>query len=446
VAINRLASLPVSLPEVLIEAVAALSPDERRSLIKRLLATAGSPLSQAHLLYLLRRFGHETESYQRLALRITRSLLSDGGVETLETFFALLRWISNEFERWPEMRAWPSHLRLAMIWGHSHQLFAIFMTTGAPFDLLRDTFSQPPQRVPPQIFERQPDYWFDIVHPRQLNRPAFLVAALVYGLGDAAVEYTQMGLSESLVPLTFTTIEGVQIPALPLLRDTGQASNGLDSFLDRNRGEQLTRLLGKEKAEIFTQSSLRALTEHTADLLTKDSGNLLAWAWFEALLGDLPPREDLATRLKTVINQTDYVALVKENADLGCLAMLVASQQAIHLEDEVLRQRLKDELVQVFSVLAETDLAEVGVQAEYGENSNVAQLLYLRLFESALNLSIAAQTEAVTEFSDIMMHLAEVWPVMIPTILKPIIQRLCEELPFSQSQPLWRLLVRLRAE
>ncbi|MCQ3974872.1 MAG: hypothetical protein DPW09_15635 [Anaerolineae bacterium] len=446
VAINRLASLPVYLPEVLIEAVAALSPGERRSLIKRLLATAGSPLSQAHILYLLRRFGHTTQSYQRLARQIIQSLLSDEGTETLETFFTLLRWISNEFERWPEMSAWPSHLRLAMIWGHSHQLFTIFMAAGAPLDLLRDTFSRPPQRVSPEVIEHQSDYWFDIAHPRHVNRSVFLVAALAYGLDETADEFVQMGLSENLIQLTFTTIEGIQIPALPLLRDTGQASNRLASFLDGNRGEQLTRLLGKEKAEIFTRSSLRALAEQTADTLTKDSYNSLAWAWVEVLLGDLPPREDLATRLKTVIDQTDVVALVKENVDLGCLAMLVASQQAIHLEDEALRQRLKDELVQIFSVLAEVDLVEMEVQAENGEGSNAAQLLYLRLFESTLNLSIAAQTEPVTEFSDIMMHLAEAWPAMAPTMLKPIIQRLCEELPISQAKYLWPVLVRLRAK
>ncbi len=167
------------------------------------------------------------------------------------------------------------------------------------------------------------------------------------------------------------------------------------------------------------------------------------------MLGDLPPPEDLTPRLQTIIRQTDFVALARKNVELGFLAILVASQQVINLGDEEIRQHVKSELVKVAKLLAGSDLIEVIVRSVEGADFNESQVMFFRLFETALNLSIAVQAspeEVIIEFRDIMTPLAEVWPAMTPATLKPIIQRLCEELPVSQAQHLWPLLVRFRAQ
>lgn len=446
-AIRRLVGFPVPLPEVLVEAVADLSSFDRRLLIKELLATAASPLSQVHLLYLLRRFGHEARSYQRLTRRIIQQLLSAESAEVWEAFSGLLNWVSNEFSCRADMYGWPPHLRLAMIWSHTHQLFTLFMATNVPLAFLRDTFNRSPRRVSPEIFERQANNWFDLAHPRQVNRAAFLVGALTYGLGEEVIKFAEMGLKEAFMPVAFMTIEGVQLPVLSLLRDPAQASNILASFLGEDRNGLLRTLLGEEQAHIFTSPALQALIEQTIDILAEAEDRILAWSWLEALLGVLPPPGESATRLKTVIHQADFVALVKTNVDLGCLALMVASQQAIHFSDETLRQRLKDEMIQVTKLLAGLEFG-TSIRAIDDEDFDEAQFIFLRLFESALNLSLAVQTttEVIPEFRDIITQLAAAWPKMISAPLRPIIQRLCEELPIHQAKQLWPLLVYLRAQ
>ena len=444
-ATDRLVGLPSPLPAPLIEAFTALSSAQQRQIIKRLIKIAGSPLSRLHLVHLLLHSGSQAPAFQRLAWRIVRNLFTPEATEAVEAFFAILKWINREFGSWPHARLWPGHIRLAIVWAHAHRLFSVFISAGAPTSWLQHTFSQAGQRIHFEAFEWDADYWLDTAHPRNVDRDAFLLAGLSYAFGEETNAFIEKGLRDLVISRAFMNAEGVQVPNLKLLRDPSQAPNLLNSFLGGDLGKKLSPLVGDEDAAIFSHASLQNLIGQTIDNIAKESNAMLHWAWLLALLGDTPPPKEVIDRLRSTLHQTDFEALLQKDIELGLLVIQVASLQVKHLDDEALRLQLKNGLVQIAKRLADLEMApEVGVNENDIARQNEIQP---RLLETALHISKAVQSSenVTTEFLDIMTQLMETWSALIP-LFKPIIQRLCEELPISQAHQFWLLLVRLRAE
>ena len=175
-AILRFSNLPISLPQALVNAVLALPDEEQHTLIKELSRTAGSPLTQIHFVHLLIHTGDEKSSFWRLAKKIIRNLFSDEGKKKFSASLSLLKWANEELNHWSEFRQLPSHIRLFMVWAHANELYRIFSGLGAPDSWLEETFKGlRDKRLPFEIFERDSDYWYDIVHPNRIqNIPVFI--------------------------------------------------------------------------------------------------------------------------------------------------------------------------------------------------------------------------------------------------------------------------------
>ena len=446
-AIDRLSGLPVPLPKSLIHAITNLSSEEKRSLIKKLLRNIGSPLSQIHLIKILMVMSDEIPAIRRLIRRMVRNLLSTKESEKFEAFSAILKWTNDEVGYFPEVRGWAPQIRLAVVWMHAHRLFSFFESGGASIKWLQETFSNAAQRIPPDILSRDTDYWVDIAHPRQVNRTTFLVSGLSYSLCEKWTGLVNAQLLALATTELFPELEGKRGFALPLLRDARQSRNSLNAFLGADYGETLSFFLGMDTLGNLSRSSLRTLVKNAVDKLSTEKEDFLSWALLHAVLGDLPPYEDMVDRLKQMFYQTDFTSLFEKDIHCGALAIQVASLQAINLGSEDLRHHLKDQIIKIAKFLANrrsTDL-DIGAGREKALTSPIESGLFL--VEPALNVALSAQSsqDSIAEFVALLTQMIEVWPPII-SLLKPIIQRLCEELPISQAGQFWPLLVRLRAE
>jgi hypothetical protein len=434
--IERLAGLPVPLPTSVIEAAAESDATERRSIFRRLLRAPGSPPSTVHTVRLLNRFSDDTQAYYRLARRIGTRLFGVREAEEFEAFAAVLKWVNDDFDRWPEARSWNASVRLAMVWAHAHRLFAILVATGAVASWIRGTFTRTGgQQMTSEVFERDPDYWLDVAHPRRIDRSSFLLVGLTYGFGDEAQRFGNEASLENTDGLA----------ELSLLRDPTLARNNLGSFLGGDRGERLSSLLGSEQASLYSRQALRSLVENKLADLGKPDQEHLIWASIHAVIGDLPPYADLVDRLVEAVRQTDFVDLVRSNVQTGLLALHTAAQLAMNVGDEALRSRLKGQLVDVARILGEADSGPDGGRASVEELMERPELS--PLLDGTLALAVAADSsERVhSEFAALIGELVSVWPSTV-TLFKLTVLRLCEELPVSQSKHYWPLLIRLRAK
>ncbi len=428
-AIERFVGLPVPLPETLTEAVAALPAEERRLLFKRLLESPGSPLSKIHAVRLLTRFGDDSWTYPGIILRIVSAFVSSDDTEEFEAFSALLKWVNSDFDRWPEAQSWTSSVRLALVWAHAHRLHAAFAQAGASIDWVKvhDTFTAKARRMTTEVFERDLHYYFDIAHPRQVERKVFLLMGLAYGLE---------GLPS---PWPLGKLVGLSLYLNPTL-----ASDGLGSFLGGDRGEKLTELLGERNASKLTHSALEELAEaaldELANLRTESTVRTksTAWAQLYMVLGDFSPYGKLKDRVAEAIRSTDFGALIREDVTLGLSAIRVACLQAHHLGYEAIRSHLKADVLKLAERLADQN----GDEALFRELTEVRLLI-----ESALHLAVAAAppTNVFAELTEVLAQLTKAWR-STAMVCEGVVQRLVEELPVTQGRHFWPLLIRLRAE
>jgi len=445
-AVDRLFGLPVPLPSSLIEAIKNLSSEEKRSLIKKLLRNVGSPLSQIHLIKILMVISDESLAFRRLVRRIVRNLLSTKESEKFEAFSAILKWTNDEAAFFPEICGLPLHIRLAVIWMHAHRIFSFFESGGAPIKWLGETFTNAARRIPPEIFNRDRDYWFDIAHPRQVNKTTFLVSGLSYSLGEKWTGLVDPQLLALATTELFPEPGGKRGFALPLLRDAAQSRNSLNTFLPTDYGETLSSFLETDEVGNISRSSLRTLAKNAVDKLSGEQEDFLSQGLLHAVLGDLPPYEDMVDRLRQLFNQTDFTSLFQRDIHCGALAIQVASLQTINLGNEDLRRHLKDQIIKIAKFLANQGSAKSPSGLREGAFTKPIES-GIFLLEPALNVSLATQPpqDSTAEFVALLTQMVEVWPAIVP-VLKPVIQRLCEELPVSKAGQFWPLIVQLRAE
>ena len=439
--IERLAGLPVIFPDVIIESISKFSAEEKRSFIKRLLREPGSPISLLNLLFTLHHLSSGESRYLRLTRRIIGKLLNQQITVKIEAFISLLKWVNNEFGKQQDYRKLTPHVRLALVWAHTHRLFSIFAATGAPTDFLKETFDQ--QRITGEMFERNPDYWFDIAHPHLIYRATFLLKGLCYGIGEDAASLIDDRLRSILIQQAFHEMNEIRMPVPALLLNFKLAYNHLESYLGLDQAEKYVLLFGRDDASRLSTDSLTELTEKILEELIRMKGESGAWAYLYAVISGLPLQEKYTKDLERVIKETNFVTLFDKDITSGKLAMQTACLQIFNLKNEELRIYLKNQLAAITKLVADKKLETAS--GDSVENS--ARELSLLLAEWALNISLAAREHqsVISDFVEMLTQMLDIWPPMA-SVIKPVIQSLYEELPITQSHPFLTLYVRLRAD
>jgi len=439
-AFHGLSHLPVPLPASLEDSAKKLTEEERRNCIKELLTTAGSPLSRIHLIrLLLHAWGDDTRCI-RLSRRIALSILSDEGKREAEAFLAILRWVSEDFGQWPEMRQVPAHLRLVLVWGHADNLYRMFHALGIPDEWLAETFGPFSHLIPHETFSREPDYWYDILHPRRVCRLGLTFDGLGYAVGDRGERFVDLSMRKILAQEAFQDLDGKQFPQIKLLVDPSLSPNSTGSFLGGDRGSRLESLVGGEAAKEYSHASLMGLVEKALDNLQSDPGNTLAWQLMSTITGDQSLPDSLQPKRKTLLFETDYTGLVKHNFAAGLFAITFATDQQMRIRDDVLQERLENHLLKSAEFF-DSDAARTVLENQRGGIGF--------LIELALNLALASDNkgDAHRVFALILEQLfAKCPPILRLGETKNLLLRLCECLPVEQARPFWPLLVRVRAD
>jgi tetratricopeptide (TPR) repeat protein len=440
VAIDRLSSFPVPLPNSIIDAVDRLSTEEKRILVKQLLSITGSPISRFHLISLLLHFDKERPAFQSLARRIARSLFGIEGKLDIAAFLAVLKWTYGSFYRWSGAEDWSAQVQLALCWAHAHRLYSIFLSVGIGLDWLHDTFTLATQTgLAVEIFERNTDLWFDVTHPRHISYITLLFDGLCYSLGGRVQEFEDIEhllAAESLVE----SDEGL-LPVPYLLRDLSRAKNSLGSFLNGYCRKEMPLLITESGNRLSAAEPLENRIAQAINTLTESPDVISAWFVLSAVLGDLPPSSDLMSQLRILFKEADYLALSQKDIQVGFLAIHTAAAQCGNLVDEGLRRHLKDQLLEIVKYLSASETAVNTLREAHNQ-----ECVHQMLIEAALNIALAADSllEPVEGFSHLLLQIVKSWEAMIP-MCRIMVQRLIEDLPISQLNELWRLLAWLRA-
>lgn len=444
-ALDRLTRMPIPLSVAVIEAVAALSVEEQRNLIRKFLHLSNSPLSACHLLRLLTFPGSQIPAFQRLARRVVARLIDALNDGTITAYFALLVWVHELFGSWNAMEAWSYETRMAMVWAHTDKLFRILVSAGSNPEWMIQTFGAGQGRFINELLHHDQQVWHDVAHPRRQHPLRFLIAGLCYGLAQSSGAIIDHRIQERLIECVFPTIDDTPIPAMALFADSSREPNVIYTFLGYAPAEQIEQLLGTEAAEVFSSSAIRMFTESNLDLLLSSPDNVTAWTLLNVILTGQQPAEDIRDRILELFRHLDLVKIYRANPETGTIALRTVARQVFVLEDTDTGKRLADQMVQVARILAESQAR--GTLPFVDGESEPAHNYVNQLLEACIYLVIATypDQERTPAYSAMLRQIVDANP-LAATLCRPFIERLCCDLPIVEAQLFWSLLMRLRAE
>src|SRR5262245_2176429 len=189
-ALERLARLPVIIPDALAQELGSLADEERSAILEGCASRWASPVGKLNLAHIILRFPSQNAALTRVALSAIEGLFDEEGKSGFDLFKALLDFTYDRFSLWNEVQAWAPSLKLAMVWAHAVRLYDVFRSVSGPAataELAKAFESYNRDRGSINIMRRQTSLWNDALHPRRFSKAVFLTHGVASVLDDASV-------------------------------------------------------------------------------------------------------------------------------------------------------------------------------------------------------------------------------------------------------------------
>jgi tetratricopeptide (TPR) repeat protein len=426
--LHRLFSLPVELPPELESQVLALGPDVQRDLMRSSLRQARTPLFAIHLARILAVLGSKNKVYRRLANRLVIRLLRSMDSE-VRAYLTVVKWAISKLSMWRGTEGWSPSFRLASAWLLGDQIFGSFRSEGVEAQSLIDIFSVT-SSIAENIFVDS-SIKHDVAHPTNADSEVFVACSLAYVFRGESVGCIADQVRQEVSSLMLLRNNSHTFPALPLLPNPATATNLLASFLGCDRIAALLDTIHPD-ARLALQQSLQQPPWEQARVVLESCG-LRGWLTLSAVLGGFPPPSDLLPSIENAIATAEFQDVPEEDSRVAAIALCVATRLLVFTPKQELISRCR------------TQLIGMAKQMSIRSNSDDVSTNTPVLLESALNISRTqeATLDRISDFAMLIAQIAIEWP-RFGEEARPIIQRLCEELPTTQTVELWRLTLRLR--
>jgi len=158
------------------------------------------------------------------------------------------------------------------------------------------------------------------------------------------------------------------------------------------------------------------------------------WSRLYMVLGGFALPSEFSQRLERIILNTDFAATASDEIGTGHIPLHIACVQAKNMPGQTARLNL-----------VEATCAVAGVFANHRDLTNAEDVAFV-LLDCALSLAhgTSAGVLIMDEFASIAERLVGIWS-LLGKVARSGIQRLCEEVPYAESERLWRLNLVLRA-
>ncbi len=434
ICLERLCCLPVKLPVQVRETFRELPSSERRAVLDRFASRLTSPVCQLHLIDLALLSPDSTDLIQH----ILDELCGDVGELQFRLFQAILNLLSGEFSYWHETRKWLPSMRLAMIWAHASKLYNLLYHPQIKVEEFTQKIEEHStlRSISADIFDRNPEFWNDVLHPRRLNRIEFVVHGIAAILAEYDAEFLRSGgIIDKMAAFAVKTVEGQQILSPTLIHDcSALAQDNLGSLLGGDRSQYLINILGEHLGHQVASAQLKAIVESALNAIVNDPFSRQNWLLIINLVGDLPIYSDLAETLSNLLNDLDIVELYRAEPSTASFALMLASYQVANSGNENLRSKVEQELVTIAGLINSQKQQEL-----------VAPEIVNHFLESVLNLPVKANDPHTTSRS--LNSLLEKIFLACPHLANRLasgLYKVVQELPANQLHGCWKTVLLVR--
>ena len=423
-AVDRLFRLPIDLPEPVCTRIRSLSTGEKRELARTLLGKRNSPLWRMQFEEMVGRCFSEEGPFVSVW-----NLPPSAAEAELRAYLVMIQWTFDELLMRQNGLHRSAPTVLATSWAHGDRLFCILRSCGWDAQIIDENFSLTPALIH-TLFRDSGPLDRDVANPHKVT-PAVLLAC-----GSRLVRNTvtasdlEPHVKDRLRSLLLLRTNGIHVPVFDLIPDVTAAPNCLSSFLGCDRLSAFDALAeGEERATI---AALRAGMQHDALTLLK-AGGKDGWTVLKAAFGSEPIPEDYVEQVRESLCDTEFARITAEGSDTACKFLLFASTFLRFVANAETIALFRQHLLGMAEALRQS--------ADHGISDSGL------LLETALHLARCQPNPAarVSEFAAIVADLVSAWP-RLGEAIGPTIERMCEDLPLSQTAEMWRLILRLRSQ
>jgi hypothetical protein len=404
IVISRVASLPVKMPEKIIERFISLSDDNKAELLRKLSPVWASPIQLLHLANLAAR---SLPSANSVILDIAKELLnhlyeSEDNTENFAAFRATLSFVSSEFYFWKEGVKLSTETALAVIWGHAVRLYNIERAVGMePKDIVSGLSS----RRESYFFEslgRKTEFWNDCAYPRRISQTEFLTQVagnLFSGIDKTVLESLKIPELINNNVFSQNNEDEVPITATKLLSDPTLCSNRLQSLFGGDRFDVLSPVIGDKNIDILKSENLKQSVKTFLENMINDPNEAKGWIMVYAIITDLPIYEDLRDLCFSVLKAATTDSLYQNDIGNPVFILFAATSQVANFGNENLRTDFREKLIEV--------LKKLEADANFKENLEV----HATLMDAALALSYVPEDSSKSnkEFSSLIEEISNEW-------------------------------------
>ena len=438
-ALNRLACLPVKMPQTVVEIFSRLDAGERGNLLTRFKDSWQSPVGRLHFVDLVLRSSADDPAALELAKEVLSELFSDEiGGKGFETLELILDYVNIEFSAVTGAAETPAGVRLLLMWAHACHLYDVLITVVRSTDNLMELFRRMHWRTETDALFREPDYWNDCLHPRRLNRAVFLthgVASVLGANGRQVLE--KIGVKE--IVDTYLSTDEKHEKLLSLLQDPELATNGTGSFFGGDRAEVLATVLEATEVQGIASHSIKKIVRQAIEKLKNNPADGQSWVLIKTVIGDLPLYPDLREDFQTVAKSLNIGELIASDPGTATYAVMVATSQLPYYPDDDIKTHLELswlELVKHYS-------AELGRD---GGTEDKGVAVVALLLEGALGLAMELNDPRATSraWGSLLMRMLNAAPDLSHFMGYLILKRVFE-LPAAQLHGIYPVLLAIRA-
>ena len=423
-AADRLFRVPVELPEPVRARIRSLPTEEKRELACTLLGKRNSPLWRMQFEEMLRSCFSEEECFVSVW-----NVHPSAAEAELRAYLVLIQWTFDELVTKQASSHWSATTILATAWAHGDRLFCLLRSHGWDVQTIAEDFSLTPAHIHTLFGDSDP-LGRDVANPHNVTPVVLLACGSRLVRSSATVSHLEPHVKSRLRSLMVLNTGGSVLPQLDLIPDVTSAPNHLLSFLGCDRLSTFQALA--EEEERATLATFRATMQRNAVTLL-GAGGKDGWTVLKAAFGNEPIPDDYIEEVRAALCRTEFARLITDGSDTACKFLLFASTFLKFVANSETIARFRQHLLQ---------LADALRQAPDDAITSSGLLL-----DAALNLARCESTPSarVAEFANTVAGLVSAWP-RLGEAVRPTIERMCDDLPLSQTAEMWRLNLRLRSE
>jgi nucleoside phosphorylase len=441
--IARCSSLPVAMPEEVIAVLSKLPDKERIELLERLALAWRSPLRRLHLVNLALRSSPTNKTAMEIARKVLVDLYDeDAGEKDFDAFHNILKFFNEEFDEWGQSGVLSAEIRLAMVWAHACRLHNLFHALGLSADDIASMLGSKRRSAFRESLVRDAETWNDCSHPRRLNRTKFLthgVAHMLAGIDTSLLE--AVGVPELVKKEVFReVVEGIKFPEFTLLSDPALYKDSLLSILGGDRYILLSQLIGSEDIEILLSENLKQGIGKYLDELIENPSSTVSWTWIHMVTDNLPIYPEFKEQCRRALEIFDPFVARKDGFRPALLVFRAAAYQVMHLQDEALRQRYREYLLEVIK----REVAHSTEDASDNEFNSLERRIGALIDIASILSNIPSNTVASNkELTSLLEMFADHWPDFSLNYRR-ILSTEVWDLLVRESESWWHLILRMR--